>query len=64
MKGTQRENKKELDYFEKMKSFILSDIEDGRDSRSLAGSIARPVEMLYKYMRLWGIKDLYGEPEN
>lgn len=55
---------KELDYFEKMKSFILSDIEDGRNSHSLAGSIARPVEMLYKYMRLWGIKDLYGEPEN
>jgi len=64
MKEAQRENKKELDYFEKMKSFILSDIEDGRSSHALAGSIARPVDLLHKYMRLWGIKDLYGKPED
>ena len=63
MKKVDRENKKEQDYFEKMKSFILEDIKNGRDASSLAGSIARPTEMLYKYMRLWGIKDLYGNPE-
>lgn len=60
----ERENKKELEYFEKMKSFILEDIKDGRDSHSLAGSIARPVELLHKYMKVWNIKDIYGEPEN
>ena len=57
-------NKKELEYFEKMKSFILEDIKDGRDSHALAGSIARPVELLHKYMKLWNIRDIYGEPEN
>ena len=59
-----KEEQRELDYFENMKSFITSDVEDGRSSHALAGSIARPVDLLHKYMRLWGIKDLYGEPEN
>lgn len=64
MKKEQRQTQRELDYFEKMKQFIVSDIEDGRDSHALAGSIARPVDLLHKYMRLWGIKDLYDKPEN
>ena len=63
MKREERELKKEQEYFEKMKSFIVEDIKDGRDASALAGSIARPTELLYKYMRLWGIKDLYGKPE-
>ncbi len=64
MKNKERELKREKEYFDKMKSFILEDIKDGRDSHSLAGSIARPVELLHKYMKLWEVKDLYGEPEN
>ncbi len=54
---------KEKEYFEKMKSFIVEDIKDGRDASALAGSINRPVELLYKYMENWNIKDIYGNPE-
>jgi hypothetical protein len=62
MKQTQKQLKKEIDYFEKMKKTILEDIKDGRDASSLAGSIGRPLEILCKYMKEWGIKDLYGVP--
>jgi hypothetical protein len=61
---TKKQEQKERDYFEKMKSTILEDIADGRDTLSLAGSIARPAERLHFYMKEWGIKDLYGVPLN
>ncbi len=64
MKQNKKQLEKEIAYFELMKSFICEDIKDGRDASSLAGSIARPVELLYRYMRLWGIRDIYGEPKD
>lgn len=63
MKQNKKQLQKEQEYFEKMKDFIIEDIKDGRDASALAGSIARSIETLYKYMRLWSIKDLYGMPE-
>ena len=61
---TKKQLKNEIDYFEKMKPTILEDIADGRDASALAGSIGQPVSILYKFMREWGITDLYGNPDH
>jgi hypothetical protein len=57
-----KQEQKEREYFEKMKSFIVEEITDGRAVEAVAGTINRNMETLYKYMREWGIKDLYGNP--
>jgi len=59
---TKKQEAKEKEYFEKMKRTIIEDLEDGRCASAISGSIGRDLETLYKYMREWGVTDLYGDP--
>ena len=62
MTKAERQLKKDIDYFEKMKETILEDLKDGRAVEAIAGSINRKLETLYYFMRQWNVKDAYGNP--